>query len=171
MSRARLELDLVAPPRRRRWPGYLLLAASLAAAGTTLERYRDATLALQRLEAAAELAAAARPRPKAPARPLDEKSTQAVVRQLALPWAGLIEALERAATPDVALLQVQPEAQQRVVRISGEARHREAMFRYLRGLAKAEGLARVHLVADEVQLDDPQRPVRFSAQASFAGMQ
>ena len=41
------------------------------------------------------------------------KSAQATVRQLALPWAQLIDALERAATREVAVLQLQPDAQQR----------------------------------------------------------
>jgi Tfp pilus assembly protein PilN len=171
MKRPRLELDLIARPRRPRWPGYVLLAASLVGAGAMLERYQDARQALERLDAVTDLVADSRPRERAPRKPLDEKSAQAAARQLGLPWAGLIETLERAATPDVAVLQLQPEAQQRIISISAEARHREAMFRYLRALTQAKGLAHVHLVNEQVQTDDPQTPIRFSVQASFGLMQ
>jgi Tfp pilus assembly protein PilN len=171
MKRARLELDLLAPPRRPRWPGYVLLAASIAAATVTLDRYQQARLAIERIDAEAELIAASRPPAQKPRKRLDEKSAQAALRQLGLPWGGLIQALERAANEDVAVLQLQPEPDLRILRISAEARHRDAMFKYLRALAKTKGLTQVHLVSHEVQQDDPQRPIRFSARASFGAMQ
>jgi hypothetical protein len=44
------------------------------------------------------------------------------------------------------------------------------MFKYLRGLAGAKGLSEIHLVTHEVAQDDPQKPVRFAAQASFRSL-
>ena len=72
-----------------------------------------------------------------------------------------------ASTADVAILQLQPEAQQRLLRVVGEARNQEAMFEYLRRLERTEPLWNVHLVSHQVQLEDPQRSVQFSLQAAF----
>jgi Tfp pilus assembly protein PilN len=169
MKRARLALDLIAAPRRLRWPGYLLLGLAIGTAAGLFQRHQHATLALQRLDSAADLVAV-RQVAKAPRKALDEKSLQAALRQLALPWAGILQAAERAAGPDVAILQLQPEPQHKLLRISAEARNRDAMFKYLRSLSRAQGLSQVHLLSEEVQLEDPQKPIRFSAQASFGAM-
>jgi Tfp pilus assembly protein PilN len=148
----------------------LVLAISLAVAGAMLERYRDARESLARLETESGLIAperrAARPVSK---ERLDEevKSAEAVVRQLALPWGALVRAVEQAATRDVAILQLQPDAEQRLLRLTAEARNREAMFEYLRRLAADRGLADVHLVSHHVQKEDPQRPIQFSVQAAL----
>jgi Tfp pilus assembly protein PilN len=148
----------------------LVLAVSVAVAGAMLERYRDASEQLARLEAEAGLIAperrAARPVSK---ERLDEevKSAEAVVRQLALPWGALVRAVEQAATRDVAILQLQPDAEQRLLRLTAEARNREAMFEYLRRLGADRGLADVHLVSHHVQKEDPQRPIQFSVQAAL----
>lgn len=168
-----LELDHIAPRRRRRWPGFLVLAVSLAVAADLVLRYEENAARLERLHAAEALVPHTRPTRAAPSKvaEAEEKIARAAVRQLALPWARLIRALEGASTPDVAILQLQPEAQQQVLRISAEARDAAAMFRYLRALAAAKGLSEIHLVSHEVAQDDPQRPVRFAAQASFRGMQ
>jgi hypothetical protein len=167
MKPPRLELDHVAPRRRLRWPGLVLLALSLAVAGDLASRYRDTVEALENVPVAAA------PQPRvAPAKANDaeDKVARAAIGQLALPWARLIRALEESAAPDVALLQVQPEAQQQMLRVTAEARDAAAMFKYLRGLAGAKGLSEIHLVTHEVAQDDPQRPVRFAAQASFRSM-
>lgn len=168
MTPPRLELDHVAPRRRRRWPGLVLLGLSLAVAGDLALRYRDTLAAFESVPVAAAPRARVAP---TKANDAEDKIARAAVRELALPWARLIRALEDSATPDVALLQVQPEAQQQVLRVTAEARDAAAMFKYLRRLADAKGLSEIHLVTHEVAQDDPQRPLRFSAQASFGRMQ
>lgn len=167
MKRARLELDLVAPPRRARWPGYLLLAATAAASVGLFERYQETRLALERLQARAELVAEPQRRPSPPERRFDDKTARQALRQLSVPWGPLFASLEHAAAPDIAVLQLEPQADQRVLKITAEARHPVAMFRYLRALEEEPALERVHLVSHEVVLDHPQKPVRFSAEASF----
>jgi Tfp pilus assembly protein PilN len=104
---------------------------------------------------------------------LDEqvKNAEAVVRQLTLPWARLIETIEAAGNNDVAILQLQPDAQQRLLRITAEARNQDAMVDYLRRLAQVDGFGHVHLLNHQVQQEDPQRPIQFAAQASFRAMQ
>jgi len=169
MTPPRLELDHIAPRRRLRWPGLVLLALSLGIAADLALRYRDTVAGLENVPVAAARAPAVNPVPRK-SNDAEDKVARAAVRQLALPWARLIRVLEDAATPDVALLQVNPEAQQQVLRVSAEARDAAAMFKYLRALSTAKGLSEIHLVSHEVAQDDPQRPVRFAAQASFRRM-
>jgi hypothetical protein len=168
MKPRRIELDYIAAPRRPIWLGIAVLAVALGVAAELLARYRDTQLELARLEAVAGLVSPERrPARVLPKERLDEevKAAEAVVRSLTLPWASLIEALERAATREVAILQLQPDAQSRLLRLSVEARSREAMFDYVRRLGAARTLAEVHMVSHQVRLDDPQRPIQFSVQA------
>jgi hypothetical protein len=135
-----------------------------------VEREHKARLELQRIETARGLLPAGPRTPKTiPKERLDEqfRNAETVVRQLTLPWASLFHTLEEAASGDVAILQLQPEAQQRLLRATAEARDQEAMFEYLRRLAAARMLANVHLVSHQVQIEDPQRPIQFSVQARF----
>ena len=147
-----------------------MLVLSLAVAGGLLARYRDVQQQLVRLQAESGLigpdARAARPIPK---ERIEEESraAEAVVRQLTLPWATLIATIEQAATRDVAILQLQPDADQRVLRLMAEARNRDAMFEYVRRLGAAKGLGDVHIVNHQVQREDPQRPIHFSVQAAI----
>lgn len=168
----RLELDFIASPRRRAWPGVVLLAVSLGIAAVLGLHYRDVQLELKRLEIAGSLVSSERrPARALPKERLDEavKNAEAVVRQLTLPWGSLAESVESAATKDVALLQLQPDAQQRLLRLTAEARDPDAMLEYLRRLAAAPVLSDVHVVSHQVQRDTPQHPIQFAVQASFRG--
>ena len=169
----RLELDFIAPPRWSLWPGVLLLSGSLAVAGVLGLHYRNIQVELERLQTAGSLVSAERrPGRVLPKERLEEavKNAETVVRQLTLPWASLAESVESAATNDVAILQLQPDAQQRLLRLTAEARHQDAMLEYLRRLAAAPVLADVHVVSHQVQHEDPQRPIQFAVQASFRGV-
>jgi len=135
-----------------------------------LQRYRDVRQELGRLEAQAGLVLPGGSKARAlPKERLEEqaKNAEAVVRQLTLPWGSLIGAIEQAATRDVAILQLQPDAEQRVLRLTAEARNREAMFEYLKRLGAARELTNVVLVSHQVQRDEPQQPIQFSVQASL----
>jgi hypothetical protein len=155
--------------RRPLWPGLLVLAASLVLATWLTERYRDARVEVARLETQSGLIAPERPMKPIPKEKLAEetRSAEAVVRQLTLPWASLIGTIEQAATREVAILQLQPDAETRVLRLTAETRHRETMFDFVRRLNASQGLADVHLVSHQVQREDPQHPVQFSIQASI----
>jgi hypothetical protein len=173
MKPHRLDLDHVAPQRRSRFPGFLLLALAVLAAAEVAQQYREAQLALERHQDVQGMLNVQRPVTKAiPKAQLDEqtKSAEAVVRQLTLPWGRLIEALETTGGKDVAILQLQPDAQQRVLRIMAEARNQEAMVDYLRRLSEVQGFSYVHLLNHQVQQENPQRPIQFTAQASFKAM-
>jgi hypothetical protein len=172
MSRKRLELDFVAPPRRPLWLGLLLLAVALAIGGDLALRLRDARQELSHIETTQSLVNTERAPIKAvPVERLDEhvKASETIVRQLTLPWATLIETLENAGTQDVAVLQVQPDALLRQLRLTAEARNQGAMWQYVNKLAAAKTLEHVHLLNHQVQLEDPQKPLQFSLQATFRG--
>jgi hypothetical protein len=174
MKPRHVELDYIAPPRHPVWPGVLLLAFSLAIAGALIPRYRDAQLELAGLQATASLIGAERrPARTVPKERLDEevKGAEAVMRQLSLPWGSLVEAIEQASTREVAVLQLQPDADNRVVRLTAEARNSKAMFEYVRRLGAAKGLADAHVVSHHLQREDPQRPIQFSVQAALRNAQ
>lgn len=173
MKPARVHLDYIASAPRIAWLGIAVLAVALVVAGELLLRYRDTQAELARIETAAGLVGPARlPAPSLSRERLDEelRDAEKVVRQLALPWGTLVLAIEQAATRDVALLQLQPDADSRIVKLTAEARNREAMFDYVRRLGAARGLREVHVVNHQVQRDDPRRPVQFSVQASMKGL-
>jgi len=166
----RAELDYIAPPRRPRAAGIALLAISLALAGVLLERYKEARSSIDRIEAVQDILAGER-RPAAHKNIDDEiKSAEAVLRQLALPWAAMVHAVEDAAGPEVALLQMQPDAQQRLLRLTAEARSEKAMLAYLERLAGSASLADVHIASHQVMLDEPRRPIQFTVLARLKGL-
>ena len=170
MSLPRAELDYVAPPRRPRVAGIALLAISLGVAGVLLARYKEVRLEIERIGATQDLLAGER-RPAQSSKSLDEevKNAEAIVRQLALPWAAMVQAVEGASRRDVALLQMQPDAQQRQLRLTAEAHSERAMFEYLERLAAAPVLAEVHLASHQVMLEEPRRPIQFTVLARLKG--
>ena len=172
MIARRLELDYVAPPSRPRLPGLALLAVAVLAAGLLVERFREVRLDLESIEAQQGLLGTQKRAVRAtPRERLDDevKNAEAVLRQLALPWSAIIQTLEEATTDDVALLQMQPDAQQRQLRLAAEARNPEAMLAYVRRLAAARSLSDVYVASHQVQMDDPQRPIQFTVQARLKG--
>src|SRR2546430_7368692 len=134
MSPHRIELDYVAAPRRPQWIGVSVLILALALSGDMVLRYRNALNELAAVDAAQGLLSANRRPPRALSKErLDEeaKIIDAAVRQLRIPGAQMIEAGGAASPGEGAVLQLQPETQQRNPRPPAPARKREAMLRYL----------------------------------------
>jgi Tfp pilus assembly protein PilN len=167
MKLARVELDYVAAPRRPLWPGIAVLSVSLALAGhlTLTQRAVHRELAnLASVQGARELVQA-----RGASKAGDEELRQAetVVRQLTLPWGDIVRAIEGASMREVGVLNMQPDAQQRMLKLTAEARSREAMLEYVRRIAQTKGLSNVYIVSHQVQTEDPSRPIQFSVQASL----
>jgi hypothetical protein len=173
VKRAVLQLDFVVPRRRARLLGFAVLALALGGAGALVLKHQETQQRLQQLEAAEALLNTSRPARAVPRERLEGemKSAQATVRQLALPWAQLIDSLERASTKEISLLHIQPDAQSRVLRVTAEARRHELMLEYLQRLGATGSFADVHLVSHHVREDDPRRPIQFSVQAAFRSAQ
>jgi hypothetical protein len=167
MTAGRIELDYVAPPRRPVWRGIAVLGLSLALAGSLALRgqsvHRDLA-ALAAVQGASDMVQA-----RGPSKTADEEVKQAetVVRQLTLPWSDIIRAIESASMPDVGVLNMQPDAQQRLLKLTAEAKTREAMLEYVRRIAQTKGLSNVYIVSHQVRTEEPSRPIQFSVQASL----
>jgi hypothetical protein len=170
MTRKPLQLDFVVPRRRGWLAGWIVLSVSLVLAVGMVAEYQKVRQRLYELEAREALIGGARPARAIPRERLEAemKSAQACVRQLSLPWAQLIDSLERAATQEVAVLHIQPDAQNRVLRVTAEARREGQMLEYLRRL-EGTGFAEVHLISHQVREQESGRPIHFSVQASFKG--
>lgn len=90
-----------------------------------------------------------------------------VLHRIALPWDGLFSELERRRGNSISLLSLQPDLQNRVVRIAGEARNLKAMVAYVRRLGAGAALYDVRLVDHQRMEDDPQQPIRFTLVAGW----
>jgi hypothetical protein len=166
-----LSLDYVRNPTV--WPAWLLLLAALPIAGETGRSYWAAKQQLAALQAA-PVGALPRAQMKFMERavlpePLKENLNYAagVVQNLALPWDTLFKSVEGTGNVPVALLNVQPDPQKRLVKISGEAKDYAAVLIYLARLDEGGTLRNVHLLSHRVKQDDPQRPLLFTVAASW----
>lgn len=85
----------------------------------------------------------------------------AVAHELARRWDSVFLAIEAASDSEVALLAIEPDADKRKVRITAEARNKDAMLRHVTRLQAQQPLQRVLLEHHEVLAQEPGRPVRF----------
>ena len=96
------------------------------------------------------------------------RKANAVMSELDLPWEALFDSIEYAASHDVALLSIQPDASSRKMRIGGEAKNIPAMLDFVGALERESALKDAYLLKYEVKRDDPHRPVTFFVSASWA---
>ena len=156
----RLDIDFIRSRRRSAWAGRLLFAIALAVAadaGWTYLRLREALAADQgRL-------AAVQPRAARKVGPEELAAARETVQRLTLPWTQLFGALESAASPQVALLAIEPDPRSGKVTISGDSKDYLAALTYVLNLRRSDGLANVQLVRHEQKASD----VSFSVSASW----
>jgi hypothetical protein len=171
----RLDLDF-SPSRRNRPAGWLLLAAGVAAALVAMMQFQYAEAA--RVAVSSELNAAngrlSNPRGESsragpPLDPRASKAANQIARELQMPWAEMLAALEAVPNPEVVLLGVEPSAQRHVVRITAEAKNSAAMLDYLQSLQGGRQFSDVWLTSHLVQAQTPGTPVRFVIQLKWSG--
>lgn len=92
-----------------------------------------------------------------------------VLRQLTLPWQELLLAVEAAGGRNVTLLSLEPDIERRQVKISGEARDMMVLLNYITQLEQQQAFGQVLLQNHQVQLRDPEHPVRFALLAVWKG--
>ena len=95
------------------------------------------------------------------------KHANEVLNQITLPWDKLFQAVEWSSGKDVALLALEPDAERRVVKISGEAKNIPAMLTYIGHLSEQPIFTSVYLQNHQVQEQAPDQPVRFALVASW----
>jgi hypothetical protein len=157
-----LSIDFGPRGRSSPWAGRVLMAVAAAVALDAGLAYRDAREVIDRNKASL---AKVQPAPRASKE--DVAAARDTVERLSTPWHGLFGALESAASDQVALLAVEPDAKAGSVTISGEGKDYLAALTYVLNLSRAEALSGVKLVRHEVKAEDPQRPVAFAVSASW----
>lgn len=163
----RIALDFAARGRRSPWAGAVLFAVALAVAGDAAWSYVHAQRQLAQAEV---LLARTQPRPAAravSASPEEIAAARETVQRLALPWPGLFGAVESAASADVALLAIEPDARSGKVTISGDSKDYLAALTYVLNLSRSPALSGVELVRHEVKQNDPRHPVFFTVSAAW----
>lgn len=168
---APMRLDFAATESGASWGGLLVLVLGIAAAGLIVGDYQRLLASAERIEA--ELGRLSAPRRGAePARDA-RKQGEAVARsnevahELSRRWDRVFLALESAKAPDVALLAIEPDPRKGVLRVTAEAKGKNAMLDYVGRLQAAQSLQRVMLESHEVLAQVPEKPVRFVVTASW----
>ena len=168
---APMRLDFAATESGASWSGLLMLVVGLAAAGLIVGDYQRLLATAERIEA--ELGRLSAPRRGAEPPRDARKQGEAVARsnevahELSRRWDRVFLALESAKAPDVALLAIEPDPRKGVLRVTAEAKGKNAMLDYVNRLQAAQPLQRVMLESHEVMAQVPEKPVRFVVTASW----
>jgi len=154
--------------------GFALLVLALIFMADLGRSYHAAREATASAEGALARQARARgaPRPAASrltATPEEIALARETVERLRMPWDALFGALEAAASDEVALSGIEPDAKSGTVLVTGEAASYPAALDYVVRLREGKALAGAHLVKHE--LKNGARPVSFTVSASWGEAQ
>ena len=164
----KLDVNFSARGARAPWAARILLGAAAALCLDAGLSYRDLRASVELHEA--KLAQAGPVRPAGRSVPAEEvAAARATVDRLATPWERLFGALESAASEEIALLGVEPDAKAGTVVISGDSKNYLAALTYVLNLERDDALDGVQLVRHEVKTNDPQTPVSFAVSARWGG--
>lgn len=144
-----------------------------AALAWALYATREATLAGRHLAQDAERlrarATSATPAPSRSEMPLESlRRMNTVIAHLNVPWADVLDAIERNTSRRVALLALEPEAVAGTVTLTVEARTLEDLLEYANALSLDAAVAAVRLAQHEVQTQEASLPVRMTFSVSLA---
>ena len=90
-----------------------------------------------------------------------------VLRQLTLPWDKLFDSMEAVGRKDVALLALAPDAERHVVKIGIEAKNAQSGLDYVRSLEEQPIFQEVLVHSHQIQIQDPEKPIRFTLEATW----
>ncbi|HEX9184393.1 MAG TPA: hypothetical protein VF876_14155 [Burkholderiales bacterium] len=153
---------------RRAAAGWALLATALLAAAVLGLWQQSLLRQLGELESqarrAARPAAARASAVNVDPRRHDEaaKRAQGIAAELRLPWIELFSAVEAVADPAVALLAVEPDVRRAALRLSGEARNKQAMLRYVARLGEQRPIVRALLESHTERRGSGEAAVQFT---------
>ena len=170
-TRPPIDLDFARSGPRLNGRGVMLLIAGLSAVLYVFADYREVAARSDGLEL--RLAAArgdAKPAKVDPAALRAGADADSALRDLATPWSPLLRELELASADSkgaVAVLGIEPDREKAEVRITAEARTLPIALTYVERLQRSDALSFPMLESHEVQLKDPERPVRFQIKAGW----
>lgn len=153
--------------------GLLVLAGVLLQFRQMTEAVNYWTNRVERLEKQQQQKAAPRtrstPRIKEFSQEIRKEITQAnaILDQINLPWETLFDAIEHAATEEIALLSLQPNVASRTLRLSGEAKSMSELLDFVEALERELIFENVHLLNYKVKQDNPHRPIIFLLTAAW----
>lgn len=168
--------------RALRWPGGLLviglaILVTVAYAGFVerqsqlqlLAQRQQQLLAQRASDPGRQLAGSTTPvkQPLVKLSQPEQKAAEKIVQQLNVRWFDLLQALESQQMPEIALLQLLPDANRGQFVLSGEAKNYQALLKYVSQLQAVPELHQVHLQKHQVNESHPQRPVSFEVQGGW----
>lgn len=163
-----IDLDYQRSVRPFPWAGAVVLASAIAVLMFSGSYYRDTLARISyweaqagKIERASIRQTVASPRDMKDMA-LEIKHANEVLTQITLPWDSLFQAVEWSAGKDVALLTIEPDAERREVKISGEAKNIGALLNYIGHLSAQEAFSGVYLRSHQVQRREREQPVRFA---------
>jgi hypothetical protein len=172
MNRRRaLYLDFAAPVHHLRATGLILFVGAGLAALAVGVVFQQALAERARLEAQIDALGQQHRAPVAsPAKNAEAAEMAKIAQELSVPWTAVLAELEAASrdmASQVSLLQVAPDADKRVVRITAEVRSLPDAFAYLERLQLSKVLRYPMLESHERRKDDPEHAVRIKIAAEW----
>lgn len=89
------------------------------------------------------------------------------IAQLNLPWTDVLNAIEAATPPQIALLTIEPDAKKQSIKLIAEANSSHAMVAYIEVLKKQPFFTSALLAGHEINEKDQNRPLRFQLHLQF----
>lgn len=148
--------------------GLTLCATAISTAFDLLQQQRTGQSHLQRLQSDLAKRVAQKPTPKKVT--IQEVQADAVnnaVAQLNLPWRDVLDAIENATPPTIALLALEPNAKKQLVKGVAEAKSSDGMIAYIEQLKQQAFFDIVVLTRHEINEQDPNKPIRFQFEAQW----
>ena len=89
------------------------------------------------------------------------------IAKLNLPWTDLLDALEKASSDKVALLQVTPNSQKASLKAMAETKNSDDMIAYIEALKQQKLFTAVILEKHEINEQDQNKPYRFQFEVQW----
>lgn len=167
LAHMRLNIDFSSKRPRASIRSLLLpigaLLALTGAAWRSFERVEE----IQRIDHRLKVARSATTHVRVVLSPAGTEAINRAIRQLNLPWEHLFGEIEMRLNSQVALLSLEPDATNRILRIQGEAKSPEDMLDFVNALREPAFLRNATLTRHEVNEADRNRPIRFVVEAQW----
>jgi Tfp pilus assembly protein PilN len=147
----------------------IALCAFAAVHAVSLSQEKNARQSdVQHLHAALALHTSQKPLPVAiTISDIQGTAVNTAIGQLNLPWRDVLDAIEAATPPAIALLALEPDAKKHLLKGMAEAKTSDDMITYIESLKQQEFFADVGLTKHEINGQDLNRPIRFQFEAHW----